>query len=484
MKSTLATPAEFLAAREPTGPASVSLWRLLRGYRSSDPLVRWSQIRAEHGAVARYQFGLADTYFISGAEGVGRVLLENAANYTKDHGTYQMLRRVFGNGLLTSDGSFWVRQRRLAAPAFHRHRIAAMGQQMVAAAAEVAERWEELGRQGQGVSMLKEMSRLTLRVVGDALFGTGLADKAGAVAGAWDTLNLQLVERFSTKRLFPPVLPTRYDREFRQARHTLFGVVEQIIAARRSQGGGDDLLSMFMQTRDEDTGEQMTDGQLRDEVVTMLLAGHETTSTALAWLWALLAQHPAVATKLHAELDEVLGGRLPTAADYPRLAFTRAVVEETMRLHSPAYIINRRVASDDVVQGCRVRRGGAIVISPLFLHRQPEYWERPDDFFPERWADAEAEAKRPRFAFIPFSGGPRQCIGNTFAMMEAVLLVATLAQRFEPRLAEGYVPQVQYLVFARPSEGAPMTLSKRSGQQATARSGGAGAGPDAKGVRG
>jgi cytochrome P450 len=463
MKSANATPAEFQAAREPTGPEPITLWKVLRGY-SVDPLVRWTMIRDTHGPVSRYTYALSDSYLISSAEGVRRILQENAANYTKEHGAYQMLRRIFGNGLFTSEGSFWLRQRRLAAPAFHRQRIAAMGQQMAAAAAETAERWEGLAAAGQPVAMSREMSRLTLKVVGDALFGTGLADRAAAVSGAWDTLNCQLVERFSAMRLLPPVLPTRYDRDFRAARRTLLGVVGQIIAARRAAGGGgEDLLAMFMQARDEDTGEQMTDGQLRDEVVTMLLAGHETTATALAWLWVVLDQHPAVAARLHAELDQVLGGRLPTAADYPALPYTRAVVDETLRLHPPAYQFNRRVAADDVVCGFRVRRGGAIVISPLILHRHPAYWERPDDFLPERWADPAAEERRPKFAYLPFSGGPRQCIGNTFAMMEAVLVVATLAARFAPRLVEGYTPSAEYLVLSRPSEGAPMLLRRREG---------------------
>jgi len=461
MKSADATPAEFAAAREPTGPEPVTLWKVLRGYRA-DPLVRWTMIRDTYGPVARYTFGLSDSYFISSAEGARRILQENAANYTKEHGSYRILRRIFGNGLFTSEGSFWLRQRRLAAPAFHRQRIAAMGQQMAAAAVETAERWEGLSAAGQPVSMLREMSRLTLRVVGDALFGTGLADHAAAVAGAWDTLNSQLAERFSAMRLLPPVLPTAYDRAFRGARRTLLGVVEQIIAARRAAGGGgEDLLGMFMRARDEDTGEQMTDGQLRDEVVTMLLAGHETTATALAWLWALLDQHPAVAAQLHAEVDQVLGGRVPTAADYPALPFTRAVVEETMRLHPPAYMVNRRVAADDVVGGFKVRRGGAIVLSPLILHRHPDYWERPDDFLPARWADPAAEERRPKFAYLPFSGGPRQCIGNIFAMMEAVLVVATLAARFAPRLAESYTPRPEYLVLCRPSQGAPMLVRRR-----------------------
>jgi cytochrome P450 len=282
------------------------------------------------------------------------------------------------------------------------------------------------------------------------------------VAGAWDTLNTQLAERFGSQRLLPPVLPTRYDRDFRAARRTLLGVVEQVVAARRAAGGGgEDLLAMFMAARDQDTGEQMTDGQLRDEVVTMLLAGHETTATALAWLWLRLDEHPAVAARLHQELDTVLAGRPPQADDYPLLPYTRAVVEECLRLHPPAYLINRRVVQDDVVCGRRVHRGGSIVISPLLMHRLPAHWPQPGEFLPERWLDEAAEKQRHRFAYLPFSGGPRQCIGNTFAMLEAVLVVAALAQRFAPRRAPGYTPRAEYLVLSRPSQGAPMLLERR-----------------------
>jgi cytochrome P450 len=461
MTTTNASREEFLAAKEPTGPANVTVLQILRGH-SSDPLQRWTEIREQHGDVARYRYGFNDTFFISGADGVRRVLQENAPNYTKEHPAYGMLRRLVGNGLVTSGGSFWLRQRRLAQPAFHRQRIAAMGGLMTAAAVEVAERWAR--GDGAAVSMLHEMSQLTLRIVGDALFGTALARKAAAVGESWDLLNNQMVERFTNMRLIPPILPTRYDRDFRNARRVLFDTVDELIAEKRARGADDgDLLSMLMAARDEDTGEQMTDAQLRDEVVTMLLAGHETTAMALSWTWALLDQHPEVRAKLEGELAAVLGGRVPTMEDMAKLPYTRSVIEEVMRLYPPVYIMFRRVKADDVLCGLRVRKGGVVIISPLILHRHPAYWDQPDAFLPERWADAEAEKRRPRFAYIPFSGGPRQCIGNSFAMMEAVLVLATLAQRFSPRMAEGYKLEPQYLVTLRPAAGLPMRIEPARG---------------------
>jgi cytochrome P450 len=450
--------ASFRAAREATGPEPVSLWQLLRGYRVADPLEHWRQLREEYGAVARYRFGLDDSYFISHPDGARHVLQDNASNYTKEHSAYTVLRGLFGNGLFTSGGAFWLKQRRLAQPAFHRERIAAMGAQMTAAAVRLAEEWEARLSTEPEVSMLQEMSRLALRVVGDALFGTGLSEKTARVAKAWEVLNTQSVERFNKRRILPPLLPTRSDRGFRRARRELFSVVDEVIAQKQAEGGGStDLLSLLLSAKDEDTGEQMTDAQLRDEVITLLLAGHETTAVALSWTWALLAEHPAARATLAEELDTQLNGRTPTAEDVPNLPFTRAVVDESMRLYPPAYIFFRRAKEDDVVCGCRIHRGGAIVISPLALHRNPSLWEQPDRFWPERWLQPSAK-ERPRFAFLPFSGGPRQCIGNHFAVMEAVLVLATLAQRFAPTLKTW--PEPEYLVTLRPAGGLPMHLCK------------------------
>lgn len=465
-ESASAAAAEFQAAREATGPAPVSVWRLLRGYRT-DPYERWTRIRDEHGEVARYRFALSDTFLISSADGAKRVLQDNAANYSKDHGAYRMLRRLLGNGLLTSEGSFWLRQRRLAQPAFHRERIAAMGERMCAMAQETAAAWQRrLESDPTGsvpIAMMEEMSQLTLQVVGDALFGTALAQHAARVAAAWKVLNTQLSARFSQLRLLPPILPTRYDREFREARRTLFEIVDRIITERRARGGDHpDLLAMFMAARDADTDEQMSDHQLRDEVVTMLLAGHETTAVTLTWAWARLDRDRRVLDKLHGELAAVLGDRPPRPEDFGALPYTRAVVAEALRLHPPVYIINRRVRENDVICGRRVYKGGATVISPLLLHRHPAYWEQPDEFLPERWLDAEAEKRRPRFAYIPFSSGPRQCIGNAFSLMEATLVLATLAQRFDPSLLAAQLPRTEYLVVARPEGTVPMRLRART----------------------
>lgn len=455
--TTNASADELARAREPSGPPPVTLWQVLRGPRA-DPLVRWTHMRETYGDVVRYRYVGIDTYFITSADGARRVLQENAANYNKENATYRMMRRLFGNGLLTSDGSLWLRQRRLAQPAFHKERIAKMGERMTVAAADTVARWRQAAATGQPVAMAREMSRVTLRVVGEALFGTELAARTEAVGAAWNVLSHQLAERRARRRFLPPILPTRYDRAFRHARRTLFDVVDGIIGERRARPGGDDLLAMFMEARDEETGATMSDAQLRDEVVTMLLAGHETTAVALTWAWALLDVHRDVAARLHEELAAVLGGRAATPADYPSLRYTRAVINEALRLHPPAYLVNRQSIGDDVVCGFRVRGGASIVISPVVLHRHPAYWERADEFVPERWLDVEAEKRRPRCAFIPFSAGPRQCIGNSFSLLESALVLATVAQHFAPRLVTPGMPAAEYHVLARPVGDVPMQL--------------------------
>ncbi|HZI11286.1 MAG TPA: cytochrome P450 [Myxococcus sp.] len=461
MTTTTAQPLDSSTPRIAPGPRGHLLLGILPAARK-DVLRFLREATRQYGDVVRYRLATMTSHLIVHPDGVRQVLADNAKNYTKDHFSYRLVSRVAGNGLLTSQGSFWLRQRRLAQPAFHRQRIAAMAEGMTRTAAEVRERWEAPASRGEPVVMVEEMMRLTLTIVGQALFGTSVGAQAEVIGSAFNVLSEQTVTRFRTFRLLPPVLPTRYDRDFRQAKNLLRGAVMELIAERRrrSEDTGD-LLSMFMLAKDEETGEVMNDEQLCDEVLTMLVAGHETTATALSWVWALLDGHPEAEAKLHAELDTVLGGRLPTVEDVPRLAYTRMVVEEAMRLYPPAYIWSRAVKEDDVIGGFRIPAGTSVDISPYVTHRHPDFWERPDEFLPERFSP-EASAQRPRYAYFPFSGGPRQCIGNSFAMMEAQLILATLAQRFRPRRLPGHELVPEPLITLRPKGGLPMRLERRS----------------------
>lgn len=416
---------------------------------------------AEYGDISTYKLGPIRSHLIAHPDGVRQVLQENVRNYTKDHVSYGIIRWVAGNGLLTSQGDFWLRQRRLAQPAFHRQRIAAMGERMVERAAALYEGWERAAASGRPLLIGEEMMRLTLGIVGDALFGADVGEQTAAVDKGFNTLNAQVVDRFRSFNLLPPVLPTRADRQWRAALAELDRVVYAIIAERRRSGADTgDLLSMLMLARDEETGAQMDDKQLRDEVLTMLVAGHETTATALSWTWALLDTNPAAAARLHAELDAVLGDRLPTVADLPQLRYTRMVLDESMRLYPPVYILSRKVLADDTIGGYRIPGGSSVDISPYITHRHPAFWEDPERFEPERFTP-ERVAARHKYAYIPFSTGPRMCIGNNFALMEGTLILATLARRFRPRLPDGRMPEALPLITLRPADGLPMIIERR-----------------------
>jgi cytochrome P450 len=428
-----------------------------------DTLSFLTETSRTHGAVARYRLGPLRSYLVTHPDGVKRVLQDNVANYTKDHLSYSLVRWIGGNGLVTSQGDFWLRQRRLAQPAFHRQRIGAMAEMMTRATHELIERWDAMASQGKPLHVGPEMMGLTMRIVGDALFGTNVADKTVVVGQAFDVLSAQVVHRFRTFNIIPPVLPTRADRLFRGSIKTLRGVVGQIIAERRKSGEDrGDLLSMFMLARDEETGAQMDDTQLTDESVTMLVAGHETTATTMSWIWALLHQHPEVEARLHAEVDSVLAGRPPTFEDLPHMPYSRMVVEEALRLYPPAYVLSRKVLAEDELCGFRIPAGSSVDLSPYATQRLPEFWEEPEQFRPERFTP-EQVAKRPRFAYFPFIGGPRQCIGNAFALMEAQLITACIAQRFRLRMVPGYTPTPEPLITLRPVGGLPMHLERRQG---------------------
>jgi len=448
------------APRIPTGPRGLPLLGVALDLTKD--VLGWNlRTAAEYGPVVQYRFGPMRSYLVTHPEGLKHVLQDNVKNYSKEHFGYTIIRRIVGDGLFTSEGATWLKQRRLAQPAFHRARISAMGARMVQAAAGLAEQWATSARSGERRLVGDDMMALTLRIVGEALLGTNMREETQAVATAFNLINEQTVERFRAFRLLPPVLPTAYDRTFREANRTLREVVARIITRRRErmedQG---DLLSMFMLARDEETGEQMDDEHLRNEVLTMLLAGHETTANALSWAWVLLHQNPEAERKLHAELDAVLGGRLPTAEDVPRLVYTRQVLDETLRLYPPIYSLSRKVVADDIVQGYRVRGGSSLYLSPYVTHRLPEFWPDPERFEPDRFTPEQAAA-RPRYAYFPFLGGPRQCIGNTFALMEGTLILATLAQRYLPRMVEGYTPTPEPLLTLRPMAKLPVTITAR-----------------------
>ena len=421
-----------------------------------DPIGLFLGARQQYGDLVRFRFGPMTAHLVASPAGVNQVLAENNKSYGKKTRGFDQLRLILGNGLLTAEGELWKRQRRIAQPAFHRQRIASFAQTMVRASEECAARWEKTTG---FVDAHEEMMRLTLQIVGETLLGANVAGDSETVRRALDFLLPLANDRMTRPFLLPLSLPTRRNRRFREALRELDAVIVGVIARRRQEGDKGDLISLLMQSRDAETGEAMTDAQLRDEAMTIFLAGHETTANALTFALMLLSLHPGPARTLREELARVLGGRSPSVEDLPQLRYTKMIVEETMRLYPPAWIIARSVSVGDEIDGCEIPAGSIVFVSPLVLHRHPRLWENPEAFDPERFAPERAQSL-PKGAYFPFGGGPRQCIGNGFAMMEAQLVLATLLQRFRLDLLPGHATVLEPSITLRPKHGMPMEIRR------------------------
>lgn len=386
------------------------------------------------------------------------VLVDKVKIYKKKTRGYRLMKKMVRNGLLTSEGAYWQRQRRLASPAFHRHRIAAFGDTMVRIAAETRGHWAD----GARIDVAHEMMEATLRIVTLTLLSRDSIGEANRVGDALSEGLSHITYRTLTPWAAPEWVPTPGNRRFNRAVDTLDEVVFGIIAERRRNGpnaAGEDLLDMLIGSTDEETGDGMTDEQLRDEILTIMLAGHETTAMSLTWTLHLLAQNPEIEAKLLAEVDSVLGGRVATMTD--ALPYADRVVQESMRLYPPAWIVARRAAEDDDFDGLRVREGDWVFLSPFVTHRRADFWPEPERFDPDRFLP-ERVAARHRYAWMPFIAGQRKCIGDQFALMEARLILVTLLQQWRFRSAPGHVAKPEPLLTLRPSGGMPMTLERRA----------------------
>ena len=448
------------AIREAPGPHFATPFGFLATMRR-DPLRFLQDCRRTYGDVVQIRFFRWRSFLFAHPREIRHILQENHRNYWKGI-VFAKLKRVGGEGLVFSDGDLWRRQRQLAQPAFHRDRIVAMARMMTDATAATLDRWQAHASAQQPFDVASEMSRLTLEIVARALFGTSLGEDEDefrrAVSGGLAYAN-HLVNHFFA---LPLAIPTPANRRGRRAIASLDRIVGKLIAERRRDvRDRGDLLGMLVHARDAETHETMTDRQLRDEAVTFLVAGHETTAVALSWTWHLLALHPDAERRLQAEVDEVLGRRVPTVADLGSLRYTRMVIEESMRLFPPVWATNRQAYGDDVVGGQRVRKDDTVTVSPWVTHRDPALWERPEVFDPERFTP-ERSATRAEYAYFPFGGGPRRCIGNQFAMMEAQLILAMTAQLFRLKPVPGHPVEPDPILTLRPRHGIVMTLHSRA----------------------
>jgi cytochrome P450 len=411
----------------------------------------------EYGDVVRARFLYVPAYFLYDPADIEEILSTSARNFRKSMSLRSnFFHRLVGNGLVTSEGDFWRRQRRLAQPAFHRQRISSYGEVMVDYASRAIDKW----RSGEIRDIHPDMMRLTLEIVVKTLFDADVSGDADKVGRILSELVKPFASQATLKWILDNRLPTPAHKRFHRAVGEIDKVIYRIIAERRSSGyDRGDLLSMLLQAHDDD-GSQMTDSQLRDEVMTLFLAGHETTALALSWGWYLLATHPEVEKRFHAELDEALAGRLPEVSDLPRLRYTEMIVKETLRLYPAAYAVGREPIDECEIGGYRVPRNAQIFAFQWATHRDPRYFENPESFDPDRWT-AEFNEKLPKYAYFPFGGGPRQCIGNYFAMMEIILLLATIGRRFRLWLAPDQRVEVWPAMSLRPKNGIKVVVSER-----------------------
>jgi cytochrome P450 len=405
-------------------------------------------------------------YILNRPEHAKHVLNDNHKNYWKGL-LAGRLGIVVGQGLLLSEGEQWRRQRRLAQPAFHRQRLEDLVGLMTTSIAPMLERWEAAVAAGAPVDMAAEMRPLTIAIIWSAMVGT-VPESAALVDSG---LRLAEFIRDRVMRLVPTPawLPTRANRRFRDALRFVDGLIHRTIAERRQQTHhGDDLLGLLLAATDPESGASMSDRQVRDELMTILTAAEDATAVALAWCWWTLARHPEAEANVREEVDRVLGGRVPTAADVASLPYVRRVVQETLRLYPPAWAMIRQAIAEDEIGGQRIRARSTVVLCTYMIHRHPEFWDDPETFDPERFRP-EAIAARPRHAFLPFGAGPRVCIGLEMAMLQAVLTVAMVCQRYRFRLVPGrpVEPWVQTLL--RPRSGVWMTLTDAGGRDLRSR---------------
>jgi cytochrome P450 len=453
----------------PAGRVLLDDLRLLQ----RDPLSMLRDNARRYGDIVHYSLGPWKVFLLNHPDAIQHVLQTNNRNYSKDTFQYNMLSSITGKGLLTSDGEFWLHQRRLIQPAFHRRQVLAFSTLMTDAAVRMLGRWDKTFSNDETIDLDAEMMRLALEIVGQALFTVDLSNEANELAGAVLTALDHIIHKARNPIGLPESFPSARNRRYRAALQKMNTSVSQLIQARRknlsaAQDGdrGDhmDLLTLMLSARDERTGVGMSEQQLRDEILTLIIAGHETVASALTWTWYLLSQHPGFQSRLQDELASSLQGRIPTALDLPNLPFTRMVFEEALRLYPPAWIITRKSLNDDRITcgyDFRIPPGALVVISPYLIHRHSDYWENPDQFDPSRFSEGSTAA-RPRYVFIPFGGGPRLCIGEYFATVEAQLVLATVSQHYRLELVPGQQVDPEPLVTLRPRHGLRMKLVRKS----------------------
>lgn len=454
-------------ARKPPTHAGHWLWGSLMQHRK-DPLAFLLRCFHQYGDLVAHRMGPVPVFQVNHPDLVKYVLVDKPQVYEKSGYFFDGLKPLLSNGLVISVGETWKRQRRLQQPAFHREKLAMLVQTMVKSTSEMIQRWQALPPNST-VDLVEEMVRLTLSTVNRTLFSTDLSSEVDDIGRATGTCLRISNARCLSLNPLRASMPTRENRDFDAALGVLNRAIARIIDERRKDSAPrDDLLSMLMAARYEDTNEGMDDRQLRDELLNLLLAGHETTAMGLTFMWSLLHFNPEAARKLREEVVEVLGDRDPTAQDLPKLKRVLWTFEETLRLYPPSWGIGRTAKEADAIAGYKVTKGTFVLASPWVIHRHPAFWEDPERFDPERFSP-ERSQNRAKLSYIPFGAGQRQCIGSNFSMMEAQIVTAMVARRFQPELVVGQMPEPDPLITLRPKREVRVRLLPVVGTQVAAQ---------------
>jgi cytochrome P450 len=448
-----------LAAPSPP-ERNLSLFHLVRTVRDNS-IATFSKEAYELELLDR-SFLWARAFIVNAPDAIKHVLLDNAANYVKTRLARRLLEPGVGKGLLTSEGEMWRRHRRIMAPSFDPRSVASYAPLMTSLSKTLLGQWDRLP-EGAEIKVDAAMMRTTLDIISQAMFSSDAADIADIVAAGAERYQREVRPTLFDLLPLPPWMPRISQLNHPERIFSAFDrKIDLMMSARRAAGANErqDLLGRLLAARDEETGAELSAKEIRDETITIFMAGHETTSLALTWTWYLLSQHPEAEARLHRELSDVLGGREPRYEDVAQLRYTRMVLDETLRLYPPAHTLSREALAADEVAGQPIMRGTVLYIVPWLLHRHHKLWNRPDRFDPERFSP-ECSADRQRFAYIPFGAGPRICIGAAFAVTEAILILATIAQRYRLRLKPGHPVEPQGLITLRPRHGMAMILQRR-----------------------
>ena len=422
-----------------------------------DPIKFITRLQQEYGDVVAFSLMGLKSILISSPQDIDRVLVETGKRYGKFRPSYAM-RVVLGNGLVTSEGDFWKRQRKLAAPAFHHQSIKRYADQMVSYAQDMAGTWQD----GAVRDVHQDMMTLTQRIIMKVLFDVDVLENADEASKAFDAMMQAIgAEMKGPEAVLPKFVPTPSRAHMQEGVNYINGLLMEMIEKRRAEGSDKhDLLTMLMDARD-DEDQPMSTTQLLDEIRSLYLAGHETTATTLSWTWYLLSRSPEAYARLEAEIDEVLQGRAPTADDVQRLPYCNAVIKESLRCYPVAWITQRVALEDVEIGGYQIAKDTAIFLSPWIVHHDPRWYSEPEAFMPERWLKDKADLP-PREAYIPFGGGPHICLGNGLAMMEGVLLLATLLQRYRISVVAEHPPEIELAGTLRPKSGLQASFTQRS----------------------